>query len=70
MASGSGRRGLGKDVMELVIKVAFWVVLVLLWILWGIATDPTAKADRMKRKQEKLAMDFHTNIERGAPRDE
>jgi hypothetical protein len=56
--------------MELVLKIGFWLGVVVLWILLGIAHDPTVKADRNKRKQEKLAMDFHTNLERGAPRDE
>lgn len=56
--------------MELTIKAAIWFGAVLLWVLWGMARDPTVKADRNKRKQEKLAMDFHTNLERGAPRDE
>jgi hypothetical protein len=56
--------------MELVLKIGFWLGVVVLWILWGIAHDPTVKADRNKRKQEKLAMDFHTNLERGALRDE
>jgi D-alanyl-lipoteichoic acid acyltransferase DltB (MBOAT superfamily) len=70
MATGSGGRSPGAYVMELVLKIGFWLGVVVLWILWGIAHDPTVKADRNKRKQEKLAMDFHTNLERGAPRDE
>lgn len=56
--------------MEVVWKTLFWVGVFALWILWGIATDPTVKAERRKRKQEKLAMDFYTRFEKGAPRDE
>lgn len=56
--------------MEIFWKTLFWVGVFALWILWGIATDPTVKAERRKRKQEKLAMDFHTRFEKGAPRDE
>ncbi len=55
--------------MEIFWKTAFWVGVFALWILWGIATDPTVKAERRKRKQEKLAMDFHTDLERRARHD-
>ena len=56
--------------MEIVWKIGFWFGVLLVWLLIGMATDPTAKAERRKRKQEKLAMDFHTTFERGAPRNE
>jgi len=56
--------------MEIFKKTVFWVGLFAGWILWGIATDPTVKAERRKRKQEKLAMDFHTDLERRARHDE
>lgn len=56
--------------MEIVWKVFFWVSLLALWLFWGMATDPTVRAERRKRKQEKLAMDFHSRLEKGAPRDE
>ena len=59
----------GRD-MEVVWKVLFWVGLWLLWILWAMYTDPTVVKERNKRKQEKLAMDFHSRLEKGAPRDE
>lgn len=56
--------------METVFKALFWVGVLALWLLWGIARDPTARAERRKREQEKLAMDFHSRLEKGAPRDE
>lgn len=61
---------MGGHSVEIFWKTLFWVGLFAGWILWGIATDPTVKAERRKRKQEKLAMDFYTRFEKGAPRDE
>jgi hypothetical protein len=56
--------------MEVLWKVLFWVGLWALWLFWAMYSDATVKAERNKRKQEKLAMDFHSRIDRGAPRDE
>jgi hypothetical protein len=56
--------------MEIFWKFLFWVGVLGLFIFYGIATDPTVRADRRKREQEKLAMDFHSRLEKGAPRDE
>ncbi len=50
--------------MEVVWKVLFWVGVICLFFLYSFFTDPTVKASRKKRKQEKLAMDFHTDLER------
>jgi|LauGreDrversion4_2_1035121.scaffolds.fasta_scaffold23919_5 hypothetical protein len=55
--------------MEVVWKVLFWVVVIWLFFLYRFFIDPTVKASRKKRKQEKLAMDFHTDLERKAGRD-
>lgn len=59
----------GHDV-EIVWKTAIWGFALLLWILAGMVTDPTVREHRRRKKQEKLAMDFHSKLERGAPRDE
>lgn len=56
--------------MEIVWKTAVWGFALLLWILAGMVTDPTVREHRRRKKQEKLAMDFHSKLERGAPRDE
>lgn len=51
--------------MELILKVSFWLM-VICWILAiGAYTDPTVRAERRKRKQQKLAMDFHDRFQKG-----
>ena len=51
--------------MELIVKVFFWVM-VICWI-WAICayTDPTVRAERRKRKQEKIAEDFFDKFQKG-----
>jgi hypothetical protein len=53
--------------MELILKISFWAMVVC-WILAiGAYTDPTVRRERKKRKQERLAMDFHDRIKGGHP---
>ena len=56
--------------MEIVWKTAVWCLAIALWIIAGMVTDPTVREHRKRKKQEKLAMDFYSKLERGAPRDE
>jgi hypothetical protein len=56
--------------METVWKLLFWVGIWALWLFWAMYTDATVVKERKKRKQEKLAMDFHSKLEHRAYRED
>ena len=53
--------------MEIYYKYLFWLLVALGMFAWAMFSDPTVRRDRRRRKQERMAMDFHDRIKGGHP---